>query len=157
MSQYKEVDEQVRQIFATGATEESVKIRLKEAGYNDVDIFNIIRDVKGIYVKTQNEVPAPVPISEPEKILDPIRNAEPVRVPIQQTVPSQVSTPTQSSTPTLNSTPPNPTTTPTPSLVPDRKFTQTPKPEPKQMGMALKIVLAVLFVVALCAGIFFTY
>lgn len=154
MSQYKEVDEQVRQIFATGATEESVKIRLKEAGYNDVDIFNIIRDVKGIYVKTQNEVPTSVPIPEPVKI------PEPVRVPIQQPAPPQVSTPTQPSIPTQPSAPlPNSarTATPTPSFVPDPKFTQIPKPEPKQMGMALKIVLAVLFVVALFAGIFFTY
>lgn len=70
MSQYKEVDEQVRKIFATGATEESVKVKLRESGYNEEDISSIIMDAKSVANSTPPTISTPpqTPQTETKKM-----------------------------------------------------------------------------------------
>lgn len=62
MSQYKEVEEQVKSALETGMAESEIKAKLVEVGYNDNDIFQIVRDAK--LSMPQKEVETKVSLDE---------------------------------------------------------------------------------------------
>lgn len=157
MSQYKETDEQVRKILAAGETEENVKIKLRESGYNEEDISSILFGAKSApaeIVKPISGISSIPPI--PSTSAPASTPAPSAPAPESPTVPAPV--PESPPTPIPPPAAPQPTPTITSQNVPPTFANSTPPvAEPKKSRLFLKVIITIIILLSIGAGTAFAY
>lgn len=113
MSQYKEVEQQVRDAREAGMSDDQIKSELKKVGYSDVDLYHIMNDSKK--APGQSVMPPVAPPVAPSPVVqtpaEPVVQAQPQQDPTP-VAPSPASTPNPVSAPMQTAPTPDPISTP---------------------------------------------